>query len=45
MNKFGNTLKDEFDYLRGEVRKLGFEDMLILDCNSYMKHKPEAIRL
>lgn len=36
VNKFGNTLKDEFDYLRGEVRKLGFEDMLILDCNSYM---------
>lgn len=33
IEKFGTGLKAEFDYLREEVKKLGFDDMIILDCN------------
>ena len=33
MNQFGYGLKDEFDYLREEVKKLGYDGVIILDCN------------
>lgn len=35
ISKFGTGLKAEFDYLREEVKKLGFDGAIILDCNSY----------
>ena len=35
ISKFGEGLKDEFEYLRKEVKKLGYDGAIILDCNSY----------
>ena len=33
--QFGTGLKAEFDYLRDEVKKLGFDGMIILECNGW----------
>lgn len=33
IERFGTSLKTEFDYMREEVKKLGFDGMIILDCN------------
>ena len=33
IDQFGTGLKDEFDYLREEVKKLGYDGVIILDCH------------